>query len=143
MSDPFYRAVYEKIQKAGGELLGYKTRAQMTEVMAQHDVVCVLSRSQDPCPLVVPEAMMSGCAVLASDRGGLPQLCHDPETGTDAGVLVNPDDFSAVLAALRSLVADRARLGEFKKRALQRSRALSWTRNVDCLEKLLQGTRGA
>jgi glycosyltransferase involved in cell wall biosynthesis len=91
----------------------------------------VLSRWNDPMPQVVFEAMASGCAVLASDRGGIPEACGD------AAVLVDPDDFPAVVRALRSLVADAGTLNTYKQRALARAHEATWAKNAEAFERVL------
>ncbi|MDQ3701702.1 MAG: glycosyltransferase family 4 protein [Chloroflexota bacterium] len=69
----------------------------------------------EPCPTVVMEAMVSGRAVIASRMGGLPELVADGETG----LLVPPDDASALSGAMARLLADpalRERLGQAGKK---------------------------
>jgi glycosyltransferase involved in cell wall biosynthesis len=71
-------------------------------------------------PLVVPEAMLVGLAIVASDVGSVPEAVHDNETG----LLVPPGDAQALADALRRLLADeatRSALGE-RGRALARER---------------------
>jgi glycosyltransferase involved in cell wall biosynthesis len=51
------------------------------------------------------EAAASGCCVVASDHGGLPEIVRDGETG----LLVPPGDPEALADAI--VRADRARLG--------------------------------
>jgi glycosyltransferase involved in cell wall biosynthesis len=97
----------------------------------EHDIVAVLSRSNDPNPLVSLEGMASGCAVLASDRGGLPDTCDG------AGIMVNPDDPKLVVDSLRRLVTDPIALADEKQRSVRRAARASWTDKAAELEEVL------
>ncbi len=121
MADPFFRELKTKMDAAGADYLGHVARPAIPELIRQHDVVCVLSRSQDPYPLVTLEGMASGCAVIASNRGGLPEACHE------AGVLVDPDDFPAVVGALRALVTDPELLRRTKQKAVAWAGGEPWS----------------
>jgi glycosyltransferase involved in cell wall biosynthesis len=69
------------------------------------DVVAVPSKQPDPLPNAALEAAASGCCVIASAHGGLPEIVRDGETG----VLVAPGDPDALAAAIAG--ADGERLG--------------------------------
>jgi glycosyltransferase involved in cell wall biosynthesis len=103
------------------EYMGHVAHSALPELFQQNDVVFVLSRSNDPCPLVVLEAMASGCAVIASGRGGLPEQC------ADAGIVIkDPDDVAAVADALERMCRDKAYLSEVKSRSYQHAQLGSW-----------------
>jgi glycosyltransferase involved in cell wall biosynthesis len=83
------------------------------------DVVVIPSREPDPLPIVALEAMAAGCAVVATNEGGLPEMIRDEESG----LLVAARDVPAIASAINRLVADprlRARLGSA---ARERARA--------------------
>jgi glycosyltransferase involved in cell wall biosynthesis len=69
------------------------------------DVIAVPSKQPDPLPNAALEAAASGCCVVASAHGGLPEILRDGETG----LLVAPGDAEALAAAIAG--ADRERLG--------------------------------
>ena len=69
------------------------------------DIAVVPSTWPDPLPTVVLEAMRAGCAVVASDHGGAPEML---EAGV-SGQLVPPGDATALAAAIGSLLDDEAR----------------------------------
>jgi glycosyltransferase involved in cell wall biosynthesis len=74
------------------------------------DIVVIPSREPDPLNLVALEAMAAGCAIVATNHGGLPELIHDGKSG----LLVPPGDVAALAFAIDRLLADallRARLG--------------------------------
>jgi len=68
----------------------------LAEVRARAAVVLVPSRWEEPCPYAALDALAAGVPVLASDRGGLPEL-----VGSDA--VLPPGDASAWSRALDQL----------------------------------------
>jgi glycosyltransferase involved in cell wall biosynthesis len=78
-------------------------------------VLLAPARSDDPCPMTVIEAMADGLPVLASDRGGLPEL-----VGADRALPVG--DPAAWRAALAALWADPAARAVAGAAALERAR---------------------
>jgi glycosyltransferase involved in cell wall biosynthesis len=79
-----------------------KTPATMAALMAAHDVVVMPSNSQywhETFGIVSVEAQHSGCRVIASDDGGL------PETDCGAMTLVDPDNAEALAWGIRTAVA--------------------------------------
>jgi glycosyltransferase involved in cell wall biosynthesis len=70
--------------------------------------------------LPVLEAMGLGAAVVTSDRSSL------PEVAADAAVLVDPEDESALSAALGRLESEPGLRDALRARALERARAFSW-----------------
>jgi glycosyltransferase involved in cell wall biosynthesis len=79
-------------------------------------VLLAPSRSDDPCPMSVVEALAGGLPVLGSDRGGLPELVGD-------GAALPSEDLAAWIGALRALWADPARRAAAGAAALSRARA--------------------
>jgi glycosyltransferase involved in cell wall biosynthesis len=73
-------------------------------------VIAVPSTEPDPLPGAAIEAAAAGCAVVASDHGGLPEIVRDRETGR----LVAPGDPVALATVAAELLDDeqqRGRLG--------------------------------
>lgn len=75
-------------------------RQELFELMRQHHVVVVPSRSEG-LGLVAVEALALGRPVIASDVGGLPEVVIPGEDG----MLVSPDDPAALTAALAEMAA--------------------------------------
>ena len=92
-----------------------RTPGTMAALMADHDIVVMPSNSQywhETFGIVSIEAQHSGCRVVASDDGGL------PETDCGGVVLVDPDDAEALAWGIRTAIdsgpvplADRQRAG--------------------------------
>jgi D-inositol-3-phosphate glycosyltransferase len=80
-----------------------KTPATMAALMADHDIVVMPSNSQywhETFGIVSVEAQHSGCRVIASDDGGL------PETDCGGMVLVEPDNAEALAWGIRAAMAN-------------------------------------
>jgi glycosyltransferase involved in cell wall biosynthesis len=85
-------------------------RPDVETVYGAADVVAVPSTEPDPLPGAAIEAAAAGCAVIASDHGGLPEIIRDGETGR----LVAPGDPAALARVAAELLDDepeRRRLG--------------------------------
>ena len=68
---------------------------------ARAEIFCGLSRSE-ALGNVFLEAQASGCAVIATNVGGIPDIVKDSESG----LLVPPDDIDASAKAIRVLLSD-------------------------------------
>jgi glycosyltransferase involved in cell wall biosynthesis len=98
--------------------------ADVAPYYARAAVVAVPSR-REGYGMVAREAMAHGCAVVASDVGGLRDAIDD---GVD-GVLVPPRDVASLRAALEQLLGDpelRARLGAAARAKAERE----WSREA-------------
>lgn len=79
-----------------------KTPGGMAKLMSEHDIVVMPSNSQywhETFGIVSIEAQHSGCRVIASDDGGL------PETDCGGVVLVTPDNAEALAWGIRDAIA--------------------------------------
>jgi glycosyltransferase involved in cell wall biosynthesis len=95
--------------------LGLLSPHQLAEVRSQAAIVLVPSRCEEACPYAVLDAHAAGIPVLASDRGGLPELVGE-------GATLPAEDPRAWAQALSRLWQDpgqRRRMGE---QALERAR---------------------
>ena len=66
------------------------------------------------------EAMACGCPVVSSDRTACPEV-----VGT-AGLLVDPEDETAIAAAIAGVLDDEALRVDLRERGLARSRLFTW-----------------
>jgi glycosyltransferase involved in cell wall biosynthesis len=130
-ADPYLVSLKEKLSAAGGDYLGHVPRSGIPDLLRSHDVACVLSRSNEPFGLVTLESMACGCAVIASNRGGLPEACGG------AAILVDPDDFLSVVHSLKSLSVNPQLLLDYKRRSIARAARATWSASADALEQVL------
>ena len=84
----------------GIEILGQVSHAQAMALLGRAEIAAVPSAWDDPCPRAAIEALASGCALLTSRRGGLPEIAGE------AGLYVDPGDAAAFVEALRRLALD-------------------------------------
>lgn len=113
---------------------GSLDRATIFDLMAAAGMVVMPSRIE-PFGLVALEAAHMARPVIASSVDGLPEVVLDGRTG----LLVPPDDASALADAIASLVADPDRARALGQRA--RARALEsfpWEGFVDSYERLFE-----
>jgi glycosyltransferase involved in cell wall biosynthesis len=75
--------------------------------------VFVLPSHADPAPLVLSEAREAGCAIIATEVDGIPQLLEHGK----AGILVPARDPVALAASICSLLEDPATLKEWKEKS--------------------------
>lgn len=93
----------------------------------------------DTFPLVVLEAMAQGCAVLASNVGGIPYQLQD-----GCGVLLPPGDVAAIRAEVTRLAADPAAITAMRKAAVARVRAeFTWPAAAAAAHEGYQGVMHA
>lgn len=79
--------------------LGSVPLEQLVSFYSAADIVVVPSIWNDPCPSVVLEAMSSKCAVIGTERGGIPEMIKHGENG----ILVpdsNPEKLADWLVSL-------------------------------------------
>ncbi len=88
---------------------------------AQAEIFCGLSRSEAFGNVFV-EAQAAGCAVLASDAGGIPDIITDQVNG----LLVPADDIPAAATALKKLLGDRELRERLAASALQDKERYDW-----------------
>lgn len=67
----------------------------------------------DPCPLAVMEARAAGCAIVATEVGGVPEVLEHGR----AGLLIPASDPHAMAEAFRAMMADEGTLAAWRARA--------------------------
>ncbi len=100
---PFLAALRPRAAAAGVRLLGHLPHPAVLAAMARAAIVAVPSAWEEPFGLAALEAMASGAALIASPRGGLPELAGG------AALLAGPDAGSLAAAMLRLTAEPSAR----------------------------------
>jgi len=76
--------------------------------------------------------MASGCAVVASNRGGLPEACDG------AAAIADPGDFAQVVNIMRKMVNQPEYLAELKQRAVARAAEAAWSHSAELLQNAIE-----
>lgn len=105
----------ENAQQARVQFLG--NRADIPELLAGFDVF-VLSSTTEGLSIALLEAMAAGCPIVVTAVGGNTELIEHEVTG----LVVPPDDESALRAAIRRLLDDRPLANRLGAAAQQRAR---------------------
>ena len=131
---PYFRELRASMERARANYLGHVARPDVPAVFRDADIACVPSRCDEAFGLTALESMASGCATVASRRGGLPEVCGQ------AALLIEPNAPDELSDALRQLVSNRELLRQFKARARSRALDYRWDVIVDRMEKLIGQT---
>ena len=105
-------------------LPGMLAKADVVQILS-HATVFVCPSEYEPLGIVNLEAMACGCAVVASNVGGIPEVVADGVTG----LLVPPRDEEALATAVNALVRDPGRAASLGAAGRERAVAeFSWTK---------------
>jgi glycosyltransferase involved in cell wall biosynthesis len=104
----YYSALLDGLEHSSRvRRVGSVPHSQVLSYMKACDLL-VFPSITDGCPNKVLEAMLAGCAIVASDVGGIPELIRD---GVD-GLLVPPRDQQRLMSAISALLDDPRRRRE-------------------------------
>lgn len=102
-------------------------RSELPDTYRQGTIMVVPSDWDEPCSLTLAEAMASGLACVASNRGGL------PEAGGDAVLYFDPQDPASLVRHLERLLVDDAMRAELASKARQHALEHNWERQFDTM----------
>lgn len=83
------------------------------------------------------EAMACGTPVIVSNVSALPEVLGEPWTGKVAGLMVEPNDVTALANAMSRVLTDGALREHLRILGLQRARELSWAASAETVAKTL------
>ena len=108
---------------------GFLQGKDLAAAYASADIFFMASRTET-LGLVVLEAMASGCAVVAANEGGIPDIVRDGVTGH----LFAGGDIEAATAAVRRLITDDAHRETMRREARLDAEKWSWAAATRQLE---------
>lgn len=118
-------------------LTGPRTGRELDAAYAAADVLVLASRAET-YGMVVTEALSRGLPVIATDVGGVPEALGTTADGTRPGLLVPPDDVTALADALRLWLTDAERRGTLNAAALDRRAGLrDWSETAGRVGRVL------
>jgi glycosyltransferase involved in cell wall biosynthesis len=128
------RAAFEEQARASPfaariHFVGFERRPE--RYMRAADIFVLASRSE-PFGMVLSEAREAGCAIVASDVGGIPEALD----GGRAGLLVPPDNVEALANALLRMLGQPGATEDLRMRAKQNLAAFSAQRYSDDIERI-------
>lgn len=131
----FERALRTRAEPLGerAEFLPFVDRDHLPAIYRTATIMVAPSNWDEPCTLVLPEAMASGLACVASRRGGL------VEAGGSAPLYFDPPDVLALAGCLRRLLTDPGERNERAAAARERAEQLSWPDRLTVLADWLDG----
>jgi glycosyltransferase involved in cell wall biosynthesis len=118
------------------EFVGFVEHNQVLLRFSDYDAVLIPSLWEEPLSGTIAEAMARGLPVIATDRGGNPEIISD----TENGLLVPPDDPVKLAYAIKMLVENPALVKKLREQALNTVREnYIHERIVDRVEEYFQG----
>ena len=139
------RALVARLQGHAAELgiadritwTGALTGARLDKAYACADALVLATRAES-WGMVVGESLARGVPVLATEVGGLPEALGSTTTGGQPGVLVPPDDASALASVLRRWLLDEAFRHDLHLAARERRTTLAgWPETAERVARVL------
>ncbi len=119
---PYQQELFRLAEPLGAavEFQPFVDRAKVLEEYRAASLFCVPSNWDEPISLTISEGMACGLPVIASRRGGI------PEVGGDAVLYFQPPDVDTLAEHLTTLLDSPEARSEWGVRARQRSLEFSW-----------------
>ena len=117
MSDTLLPFLQSRKLKGSVYYLGKLGLTDIRSFLTQADIFLIPSLWEN-CPYSCLEAMASGCAVVSSNQGGMPELIQDGKNG----LLSTNEDANSYITNLQLLIEDlalRTRLGEAARNTIE------------------------
>lgn len=115
---------------------GAYERAELGDILAEHDVCVIPSICEETYSFVTREALSAGLPVIASRRGALPEAVQDGENG----FLFEPESAAELHRCLRRLVDEPGVLARLRAASFQWRDADAYARDIEqTYEELVWG----
>jgi starch synthase len=134
-------ALVEELRKTRSGVIWLSGMLSKREViqLLSHSTLFACPSVYEPLGIVNLEAMACGTAVVASKTGGIPEVVADGETG----LLVPPDDPSALADSINALTRDRDRAKAMGTAGRERARTqFDWARIAEQTAELYRSVVG-
>lgn len=123
LTDEFHEEMVTRAKSMDGQVrfVGYVGNDETPKYYTMADLTVVPSVFNDPCPKVVIESLSCGTPVVATRRGGIPELIDHGETGM---LLKDPNDIHALADCLVRMLLDdqdRNRMSKEARKVAERS----------------------
>jgi glycosyltransferase involved in cell wall biosynthesis len=129
----FVRDIVATVDHLGGQRIRHVARHEVAELLRESDLALLLSRCREGGgPLVLFEALASGCVVLAGNRGST------PEFSLPGVVIQDPEDAAAAAKVLVELARDRKKLRMLQQQAQTSAMSCSWESRARELQAVLR-----
>jgi glycosyltransferase involved in cell wall biosynthesis len=125
------QGAFDRAQRKMG-ILGIRERVVTTGFMAEKALQVILNNAEaviitsfhEGFPQSMAEAFASGTAVIATDRGGI------PEVAGEAAVIIDPYDPQAMAEALKRLVGQDVERHSYAEKGHTRAQDFTWQRHA-------------
>jgi glycosyltransferase involved in cell wall biosynthesis len=106
------------------DFLGFTSPDRLVHVMNDAELILMPSLTEG-CPVTLLEAMACGVAVVASGRGGIPEV-----GGSAVRIVTDPSDRPGWIAATSGVLADADERHRLRSDARRRAELFTWERAV-------------
>ena len=125
---------YELIEKTKNvEYCGYLSGKEKENAFIDTDVFILPSYSEG-MPIVIMEALATGCAIISTKVGGIPDI-----VGENNGILINPGDINGLSKAIEKMALDKKYLSTLKENNFKKGLSFSLEKNIDDLCNIYKG----
>lgn len=134
-NEEYLQDIHNKIRGLGLEknIIFCGRLSSMKTVYENLDVLVVPSVSPEPFGMVIIEAMIKKCAVIASDIGGIPEIIDDKKTG----LLFEPGSSQDLANKLRHIIVDNELRENIRTNAITSvKQRFSMNRQLECIENI-------
>jgi glycosyltransferase involved in cell wall biosynthesis len=112
---------YAKQNKLSVKFTGKLSKSEWIAISVGYDIF-LNTTNVDNTPVSLIEAMALGLPIISTTVGGIPYLLRNEETG----ILVPPDDESAMLSAIKELLINQDLAEKISRNARQQAEKFDW-----------------